>query len=140
MRIPAQKVPWIICDFIEYYHVVKSNNYAMKEWHLEHVEKTIVRFVAGLSQDANSYERRNYKKYGGISYCIRQIEYDIHHGVEMDEVLEILRKIRLNKKYAKLRSNAEAKRRLKQLEDQLSGSEILPEKLLWHSYAYKQKG
>lgn len=43
------------------------NNYAMKDWHLEHVEKTIVRFATGLSQDANYYERRNYKKYGGVT-------------------------------------------------------------------------
>lgn len=111
----------------------------MKEWHVQHVEKTIVRFAAGLSYDANSYERRNYKRYGGISYCIRQLEYDMHHGVEIQELFEILRKIKLNKKYAKLRSNAGAKRRLKELEDQLTGSAILPEKLIWHSFAYKQK-
>lgn len=115
------------------------NNYAMKDWHLEHVEKTIVRFATGLSQDANYYERRNYKKYGGISRCIKQIEYDMHHGVKMGEVMEILRKIRLNRKYAKLRSNAGANSRLKELEDQLSGSAKLPEKLRWHRFAFKQK-
>jgi hypothetical protein len=124
---------------VDYSLVGKPNNYAMKEWHLEHVEKTIVRFAEGLSEDANSYERRNYKKYGGISHCIKQIEYDMHHGVQTDEVVELLRKIRLQKKYAKLRSNADAKLRLKELEDQLSGSPVLPEKLQWHRYAYKQK-
>jgi hypothetical protein len=110
----------------------------MKEWHLDHVEKTIVRFATGLAENANSYEIRNHKKYGGISNCIRQIEYDMHHGVELDEVKEILRKIRLQKKYARLRSNEEAKRRLMELEDQLSGSTLVPEKLKWHQYAYKQ--
>ena len=74
-----------------------------------------------------------------VSRCIKQIEYDMHHGVKMGEVMEILRKIRLNRKYAKLRSNAGANSRLKELEDQLSGSAKLPEKLRWHRFAYKQK-
>ena len=30
----------------------------MKQWHVEHMEKTIVRFVTGLSQDASAWERR----------------------------------------------------------------------------------
>ena len=97
----------------------------MREWHLEHVEKTIVYFAQGLSDNANPYQKRNHKKYGTISHCIKQIEYDKHHGVQADEVMQILHKIKLQKKYAGLRSNAEAKSRLKELEDQLSGSATL---------------
>ncbi|HEY3094325.1 MAG TPA: hypothetical protein VGJ42_01060 [Nitrososphaera sp.] len=44
------------------------------------------------------------------------------HGVGTGEVMEVFQKIRLNKKYAKLRSNAEALARLQALEDQLSGN------------------
>jgi hypothetical protein len=30
---------------------MKPNNFAMKDWHLEHVEKVIVRFVKGISPE-----------------------------------------------------------------------------------------
>ena len=42
---------------------MKPNNYAMKDWHLEHVEKVILRFIRGISPDASSFEKRNYKRY-----------------------------------------------------------------------------
>ena len=43
------------------------------------------------------------------------------HGDGTGEVMEVFQKIRLNKKSAKLRSNAEALARLQALEDLLSG-------------------
>lgn len=116
---------------------MKPNNFAMKEWHSEHVEKTIVRFSKGLSADASSFEKRNFKKYGTISHCIKQIEYDMKHGVEKSEVLEIMRKIRLDEKYLELRENPEAIRRLEELEDKLSGTQRV-ESLSWHNYAYRE--
>jgi hypothetical protein len=53
--------------------------------------------------------------------------------------MEIFRKVRLNKKYAKLRSNAEAVARLQNLEDQLSGAQKIAEeqRFLWHRNAYR---
>ena len=41
---------------------MKPNSFAMREWHLEHVEKVIVRYVKGLSPTATSFEKRNFKK------------------------------------------------------------------------------
>ena len=119
--------------------VMKPNNYAMKEWHLEHAEKTIVRFSNGLSPDASSFEKRTFKKYGTLSYCIKQIEYDMKHGVYKTEVMEILRKIRLDEKYAELRTNVEAMERLKEVEDQLSEAQRIGEKLSWYNNAYKEQ-
>jgi hypothetical protein len=118
---------------------MKSNNFAMKDWHLEHVEKVIIRFAQGLSADASSFEKRNYKKYGTITYCMKQIEYDMKHGVEKGEVMELFRKIRLNEKYATLRSNPEAAARLQEIEDQLSGQQKIAEedRFLWHRNAYR---
>jgi hypothetical protein len=46
----------------------------MKDWHLEHVEKVIVRYVKGVSPDASSFEKRNYKKYSTVSSCAKQID------------------------------------------------------------------
>ena len=99
---------------------MKPNNYAMKDWHLEHVEKVIVRFVKGISPDASSFEKRNYKRYSSVSSCAKQIEYDIKHGVSMDEVLDVVRKIRHDKQFRDLQKNPESLQRLDELQRQIS--------------------
>jgi hypothetical protein len=99
---------------------MKPNNYAMKDWHLEHVERVIVRFVKGISPDASSFEKRNYKRYSSISSCAKQIEYDIKHGVSMDEVLDVVRKIRHDKQFRDLQKNPESLQRLDELQRQIS--------------------
>jgi hypothetical protein len=104
---------------------MKPNNYAMKDWHLEHVEKVIVRFAKGISPDASSFEKRNYKRYSTVSSCAKQIEYDIKHGVSIDEVLDVVRKIKHDKQYTELQENPESLQRLDELERQLS----LPKKI-----------
>jgi len=99
---------------------MKPNNFAMKDWHLEHVEKVIVRFVKGISPDASSFEKRNYKKYSTVSSCAKQIEYDIKHGVTMDEVLNVVRRIRHEKQFKELQKSPESLQRLDELERQIS--------------------
>ncbi|MCY1154270.1 MAG: hypothetical protein MOP50_750 [Nitrososphaera sp.] len=99
---------------------MKPNNYAMKDWHLEHVEKVILRFIRGISPDASSFEKRNYKRYSTVSSCAKQIEYDIKHGVSTDEVLDVVRKIRHDKKFHDLQKNPESLQRLDELERQIS--------------------
>jgi hypothetical protein len=99
---------------------MKPNNYAMKDWHLEHVEKVIIRFVKGISPDASSFEKRNYKKYSTVSSCAKQIEYDIKHGVTMDEVLNVVRKIGHDKQFKDLQRSPESLQRLDELERHIS--------------------
>ena len=99
---------------------MKPNNFAMKDWHLEHVEKVIVRYIKGISQTASSFEKRNFKKYSTTSSCAKQIEYDIKHGVTSQEVLGVMQKIRRDKSFSELRSNPETIQRLDELERQLS--------------------
>lgn len=99
---------------------MKPNNFAMKDWHLEHVEKVIIRYIKGISPDASSFEKRNFKKYSTISSCARQIEYDIKHGVTTEEVLAVMQRIRFDKSFSELRGNPETVQRLDDLERQVS--------------------
>ncbi len=99
---------------------MKPNNFAMKDWHLEHVEKVILRYVKGISPNASSFEKRNFKKYSTISSCAKQIEYDIKHGVTIDEVLTVIQKIRYDDSYKQLREIPESMQRLEELERQIS--------------------
>jgi hypothetical protein len=98
---------------------MKPNNFAMRDWHLEHVEKVILHYIKGLSDDASSFEKRNFKKYSNVTSCSKQIEYDIKHGVAAEEVIAVMRKIRHDDSYSEFRQNQEAVQRLDDLERQL---------------------
>ncbi|MFB5599945.1 MAG: hypothetical protein ACE5SW_06940 [Nitrososphaeraceae archaeon] len=106
---------------------MKPNSFAMKDWHLEHVEKVIVRYVRGLSPTATSFEKRNFKKYSTMSNCTKQIEYDKKHGVTEEEVMAVMQKIRTNESFSELRRNPDSVQRLDELEKQLNS----PKKINW---------
>ena len=93
-----------------------QNSFPMKQWHVEHMEKTIVRFVTGLSQDASTWERRQHKRYGGLTNTCRQIDYDIRHGVTNDEILSFLHSIRNHSSFAKIRGTNGSIERLNAVE------------------------
>lgn len=99
---------------------MKPNTFAMKDWHLEHVEKVIVRYVKGISPNASSFEKRNFKKYSTVSNCTKQIEYDIKHGVTEEEVITVMKKIRYDETFSELRMNLDSLQRLDELEKQFS--------------------
>jgi len=88
----------------------------MRECHVEHMEKTIVKFVTGLSEDASRWQRRQHKRYGTITHCCRQINYDVKHGVTNEEVLSFLQKIRLDSLYSSTQDNVGSIGRLDELE------------------------
>ncbi|HXV45666.1 MAG TPA: hypothetical protein VD736_03235, partial [Nitrososphaera sp.] len=90
----------------------------------------------GLSENASQYEKKYYKKHGTVASCIRQIEYDMHQGVQKHEIIEIIHKIGRSKKYAGIRSDREAMIRLRELEDLLSGISKEEERLAWHQHSY----
>lgn len=106
---------------------MKPNSFAMKDWHLEHVEKVIVRYVRGLSPNATSFEKRNFKKYSTMSNCTKQIEYDKKHGVTEQEVMAVMQKIRTNESFSELLRNPDSVQRLDELEKQLNS----PKKITW---------
>ena len=74
----------------------------MKEWHVKNMEKTILKYAMGLSPDANRFERRMYKQYGGINKVQIRIQYDIKHGVNNEEVISFLQKIRTENEFSDL--------------------------------------
>jgi hypothetical protein len=77
----------------------------MKEWHLENMRKTIVKYVTGLSDTATSYQKRQHKKYGGnLANIHKGIAYDIRHGVRIEEVIDFLDKIRNEPEFAGIRN------------------------------------
>ncbi len=88
----------------------------MREWHVQHMEKTVIKFVTGLSANANSWEKRQNKRYGGITNVCKQIGYDIKHGVTTEQVLILLQKIRNDSSFTSLQGDNESMQRLYELD------------------------
>ena len=58
------------------------------------MQKTIVKYVSGISDDATYFQKKMHRKYNGkIGYVRRNIDFDIKHGVTRDEVIAFLDKI-----------------------------------------------
>ena len=93
-----------------------QNSFPMKEWHIEHMQKTVVKYVKGLSENATGWEKRNHKKYGGLANVCRQIEYDIKHGVTNEQVLTMFQKVRKDSSFSQLRKGNGSMERLAEVE------------------------
>jgi len=97
----------------------------MRDWHVKHMEKTLVKFVTGLSENATRWEKRVDKKYGRIGRVCRRIEYDIKHGVTNKEVCLFLQAIRIDSSYSDIRSGDGAMERLDEIEGYFGKPESL---------------
>lgn len=82
---------------------MKPNNFAMRDWHLEHVEKVILRYINGLSDDASSFEKRNFRKYSRELFQTNRIWYEAwsycrrgHRSIEEDKTWRFLFWIQTN--------------------------------------------
>jgi uncharacterized protein YlbG (UPF0298 family) len=96
--------------------LTQNSSFPMREWHVEHMKKTILKFVTGLPVNANSYQKRQHKRYGRLTNICRQIEYDIVHGVTNEEVLSTLQEIRNHSSFSNLRKVDGSIERLDEME------------------------
>jgi hypothetical protein len=93
-----------------------QNSFPMREWHVKHMEKTVVKFVTGLSENATKWEKRQNKRYGRITSICRQISYDVKQGVTNEQVIMLLQKIRNDSSFSSLRQNNDSIKRLDEIE------------------------
>jgi hypothetical protein len=84
--------------------LMQNNNcYPLREWHFEHMKKTVLKFVTGIPDDATSWQKKQHKKYNKISNIRRGISYDIKHGVTNEEVLSFMDEVRDGASFSDLR-------------------------------------
>ncbi|MFL6470692.1 MAG: hypothetical protein ACJ71H_07560 [Nitrososphaeraceae archaeon] len=93
-----------------------QNSFPMREWHVKHMEKIVIKFVTGLSVNATAWEKRQNKRYGRITNVCRQIGYDIKQGATTEQVLLILQKIRNDSSFSSLQKNDGSMERLNELD------------------------
>jgi hypothetical protein len=95
---------------------LKQNSFPMREWHVKHMEQTVVRFVRGLSDNATRWEVKLNNKYGKISKVIKRIDYDVKHGVTNEQVFLFLQLMKTNSIYLEVMSSEGSTERLNELQ------------------------
>ena len=111
------RLHYLIYWFSVYYmRFLIQNSFPMRQWHVEHMEKIVVKYVKGLSENASAWEKRQHKRYGKITNTCRSIDYDIKHGVTNEEVLSLLQKVRNHSSFSSLRENEGSIERLEEVE------------------------
>lgn len=95
---------------------LEQNSFPMREWHIQHMKQTVVRFVKGLSENATRWELRLNKKYGTISKVIKRIDYDVKHGVTSEQVFSFLQLMRTDSVYLEVMACAGSTERLNELQ------------------------
>ena len=105
-----------MCDVLYNDIFLTQNSFPMNQWHLEHVEKTIKKFITGLSETASIWEKRQHKRYGTIANCCKQVDYDLKHGVTIDEVIQVLQKIKNDETFAPVMQSENAILRFNEIE------------------------
>jgi hypothetical protein len=81
------------------------------------MQKTILKYVSGLSDNATPFQKKQHKKYGGnLANVHRNIEFDIKHGVTREEVAVFLDKVRNDSSFSNVRKSVGSKERLEQLQ------------------------
>jgi hypothetical protein len=86
------------------------------------MEKTIIKFVIGLSANANRWEKRQNKRYRGLNSICNQIHYDIKHGSTIEQVLILLQKIRNDSSFS-LQKHDDSMERLNELDKRFVSKE-----------------
>jgi hypothetical protein len=105
-----------MCNVYSDYLMMQNNNsYPLREWHVEHMKKTVLKFVTGLPYDASSWQKRQHKKYNKISNILKGINYDIKHGVTREEVLSFMDEVINSSSFSDLRKVEGSAARLREV-------------------------
>jgi hypothetical protein len=96
-----------------------QNSFPLIKWHEEHMEKLIIKYVTGLPIDASNWQKRMNKKYGKLSNIVKNINYDIKHGANKEQVISLFSRIRKDAFFHDLQVNEESMVRLDNLEREL---------------------
>jgi hypothetical protein len=95
------------------------NLFPMREWHVKHMQETIVKYLTGLPENASRWQKKLNKKYGNLTQVTKRIQYDLKHGVEQQEVVAFLALIKTDQLYFELRNTSGFAYRLYSLEASL---------------------
>ena len=97
--------------------MTQNNLFPMRDWHVKHMQDTIVKYLTGLPDDASQWQKRIHKKYENLAQVTKKIDYDLMHGVERQEVISFLASIKTNDSFFEVRGTDGFADRLYSLEE-----------------------
>lgn len=77
----------------------------MKDWHVENMKKTVLKYLSGPSENPTYWEKRNYKKYQNVQSVCKRIRYDMKHGVNGEDVVSFFEQIKKDDVFSNLRES-----------------------------------
>lgn len=84
------------------------------------MQKTVVKYLASISEYATPYQKRMHNKYSGYLTNVRKnINFDIKHGVTREEVNTFLDMVRNDSSFSDVRKIVGSGERLDNLQVQL---------------------
>jgi hypothetical protein len=101
--------------------ISQFNSYPMRDWHFEHMQKTILKYVKGLTETEklSSWKVKQHKRFGGNLYNVRRnIKDDIQHGVTREEVSEFLNKVLNDPSFSDIRRVIGSIERIRELQQE----------------------
>jgi hypothetical protein len=101
--------------------ISQYNNYPMRDWHFEHMQKTILKYVSGLTETEklSSWKVKQHRRYGGNLFNVRRnIKDDIQHGVTREEVTAFLDRVLNDPSFYEVRAIVGSIERIKELQQQ----------------------
>ena len=107
-------------------YLTAQNSYPLREWHFEHMQKTIIKYVTGISENtATSFQKRLHNRYNGnLTYVCKNIGFDIKHGVTNDQVLAFIDKVKSDPVYANMQQRSDSIERLENLERHFTAASL----------------
>ncbi|MFB5600906.1 MAG: hypothetical protein ACE5SW_11855 [Nitrososphaeraceae archaeon] len=97
--------------------MIRYNNFPLREWHIEHMKKTIIKFITGLSDNPTRWEVKQNKRYNNIFSVKRILERDVKQGVTNSEIKIFLRTINSDSYFIDLRQKEGFRERFSKIEN-----------------------
>src|SRR6185312_12122835 len=82
------------------------NLFPMREWHVKHMQETIIKYLTGLPENASRWQKNLNKKYGNLTEVTKRIQYDLKHGVERQQVVAFLTLSKIDQSYFEPRNTS----------------------------------
>ena len=74
----------------------QNNNYPMRDWHFEHMQKTILKYITGLTETekGSKWKVKQHKRYGGnLPNVRRNINFEFLDKIQNDPSFSDIRRV-----------------------------------------------
>ena len=60
----------------------------MRDWHVKHMQDTVIKYLTGLSEDASRWQKRLNKQYGNLENWLKQMIHTVSSGKQLTSAID----------------------------------------------------